>query len=160
MSQSNIKIREIHFANDVFLPEIVKLINEGHTVTLRLKGFSMRPFLEDNRDKALLTKPKEIRVGDPVLAEIAESHFVLHRIIDINGQNVTLLGDGNLSPEHCTLDDVKGAVTGFYRKGRTRLDRTDAMKWRVYSWVWMRLRPIRRYLLAFYRRVWLRWFAR
>ncbi len=38
------------------------------------------------------------------------------------------------------------------------MDRTDGWKWKTYSWVWMRLRPIRRYLLAFYRRIWLKLF--
>ena len=83
MPDKEIKIQEIQFANAVLLPEIVKMLNEGHTVTLRLKGFSMRPFLEDGRDKALLTKPTNPKVGDPVLAEIAPKHFVLHRIISI-----------------------------------------------------------------------------
>lgn len=62
-------MKEISFSNAILLPEIVRLINEGHTVTLRLKGFSMRPFLEDGRDKALLTLPKNPKLGDPVLAE-------------------------------------------------------------------------------------------
>jgi hypothetical protein len=44
---------------------------------------------------------------------------------------------------------------GFYRKNRKKLDRTDGWKWRTYSWLWMHLRPIRRYLLAAYRRIWL-----
>lgn len=145
-------------ANSVLLPEIVRLLNEGHTVTLRLRGFSMRPFLEDGRDKALLTKAVSPKVGDPVLAEIEPKHFVLHRIISIQGDNVVLRGDGNLGVEHCKLGDVKGAVIGFYRKGRLHLDRTDGRKWRTYSWVWTRLYPIRRYLLAFYRRIWLRMF--
>jgi hypothetical protein len=136
----------------------VRLLNEGHTVTLRLRGFSMRPFLEDGRDKALLTKAVSPKVGDPVLAEIEPKHFVLHRIISIQGDNVVLRGDGNLGVEHCKLGDVKGAVIGFYRKGRSKLDRTDGRKWRTYSWIWTRLYPIRRYLLAFYRRIWLRLF--
>ena len=55
MSQHHLKVEERLFANAQFLPEVVKLLNEGHTVTLKLKGFSMRPFLEDGRDKALLT---------------------------------------------------------------------------------------------------------
>lgn len=151
-------IREIQFPNAALIPEIIKLIDEGHTVTLRLKGFSMRPFLEDGRDKALLTKPNNPKVGDPVLAEIAPLNFVLHRIISINGENVVMRGDGNLANERCTLDDIKGAVIGFYRKGRTKLDRTDGWKWKTYSWVWTRLYPIRRYLLAFYRRIWLKAF--
>ena len=150
-------MKEIQFANAVLIPEIIKLIDDGHTVTLRLKGFSMRPFLEDGRDKALLTvSPK---VGDPVLAEITPLHFVLHRIINIDGEKVTLRGDGNLRNEECTLADIKGAVIGFYRKGREKLDRTDGKKWKIYSWFWTRLFPIRRYLLAFYRRIWIRFFG-
>ena len=156
MPQNNIPITEVKMANSVLLPEIVRLLNEGHTVTLRLRGFSMRPFLEDGRDKALLTKAVSPKVGDPVLAEIEPKHFVLHRIISIQGDNVVLRGDGNLGVEHCKLGDVKGAVIGFYRKGRSKLDRTDGKKWRTYSWVWTHLYPIRRYLLAFYRRIWLR----
>ncbi|MCR4854229.1 MAG: S24/S26 family peptidase [Prevotella sp.] len=152
-------MKEVQFANAILIPEIIKLIDEGHTVTLRLKGFSMRPFLEDGRDKALLTKPENPKVGDPVLAEIAPLHFVLHRIVDIKGDKVTLLGDGNLREEHCTLADIKGAVIGFYRKGRDTLDRTDGKKWKTYSWFWTRLRPMRRYLLAFYRRIWLKLFG-
>lgn len=158
MSNGKIQVREVQFANSVLLPEIVKLLDEGHTVTLRLKGFSMRPFLEDGRDKALLVKAIDPKVGDPVLAEVSEKHYVLHRIIAINGDQVVLRGDGNLGEEHCTITDVKGAVIGFYRKGREKLDRTDGRKWRIYSWFWTRLYPIRRYLLAFYRRIWLKLF--
>lgn len=159
MQQSHLKVREIKLSNAEFLPEIVKLMDEGHTVTLRLRGFSMRPFLEDNRDKALMTKATNPKVGDPVLAQIEPKHFVLHRIIAIDGDKVTLRGDGNLGNECCTLGDVKGAVIGFYRKGRITLDRTDGWKWRTYSFFWTRLYPIRRYLLAFYRRIWLKLFT-
>lgn len=154
MSQSNSKINEIQFSNAEFLPKVVELINEGHTVTLRLRGFSMRPFLEDNRDKALLTKPVSPKVGDPVLAEIAPGHFVLHRIIKINGTDVVLRGDGNLACEYCKMENIVGGVIGFYRKNRKKLDRTDGKKWIVYSYIWTRLFPIRRYLLAAYRRIW------
>ncbi len=144
--------------NAMLLPEIVKLLDEGHTVTLRLRGFSMRPFLEDGRDKALLTKADNPKVGDPVLAEVDPKHFVLHRIIKIDGDQVILRGDGNLADEQCSIQDVKGAVIGFYRKGRETMDRTDGWKWRTYSWIWVHLYPIRRYLLAFYRRIWLKLF--
>lgn len=159
MQQGDLEITEVQFQNAVILPEIVKMMEEGHTVTLRLRGFSMRPFLEDNRDKALMTKAVSPRVGDAVLAEVAPKFFVLHRIIKIDGDDVTLRGDGNLGVEKCKLKDVKGFVIGFYRKGRTKIDKTNGMKWRVYSYFWTRLFPIRRYLLAFYRRIWLRLFG-
>lgn len=148
-------IKIIQMPNAVFLPAVISFFDEGHTVTIRLRGFSMRPFLEDNRDLALLRKPTNPKVYDPVLAEIEPKHFVLHRIIKIDGDKVTLRGDGNLGCEHCRLQDIRAQVVGFYRKGRKKLDRTDGRKWRVYSWIWVRLFPIRRYLLAFYRRIWI-----
>ena len=123
--QSEIIGHEKLIPNAILLPEIVKLMDEGHTVTIRLRGFSMRPFLEDNRDKALLTKAINPKVGDPVLAETQPGVYVLHRIVSIDGAHVVLRGDGNLLCEHCQISDVKGAVVGFYRKGRTTLDRTD-----------------------------------
>ena len=149
------EIREIQFQNALFLPEVVRLLDEGHTVTLRLKGYSMRPFLEDGRDKALLIKATNIRKGDAVLAEIDKGVYVLHRIVKIKGDNVTLRGDGNIGVEHCRRSDVKGFAVGFYRKGRATLDKTNGAKWVAYSIVWSALRPMRRYLLAFYRRIWL-----
>lgn len=148
-------VKEVQISNAILIPEIISLMEEGHTVTLRLKGFSMRPFLENNRDKALMCKAVNPQVGDPVLAMVSDKHYVLHRIIRIDGEQVTLRGDGNIGTETCRLQDVKGAVIGFYRKGRTTLDRTDATKWKVYSWIWTRLFPMRRYLLAAYRRIWI-----
>lgn len=134
--------------NEVFLPQVVALINEGHTITLPLRGRSMRPFLEDNRDKALLKAVDKPQVGDAVLAELCKGHFVLHRIIGIEGEKVTLRGDGNLNSDpECTLADIRAKAIGFYRKGSDRLDSTNGRKWRIYSWWWTRLHPIRRYLL-------------
>lgn len=155
VNSNKIEIKEVRFANSVLIPEIIRMMDEGHTVTLRLKGYSMRPFLEDNRDKALMTKATTFAVGDAVLAITDTKHYVLHRIIKIEGDDVTLRGDGNLATEHCRREDIKGAVIGFYRKGRETLDRTDGRKWRIYSKVWCALFPVRRYLLAFYRRIWI-----
>lgn len=142
-------------ANAVLLPEVVRLINEGHTITLPLKGNSMRPFVVHMRDKAYLTAIHELRVGLPVLAEIEPGHFVLHRIVALDGDNVTLRGDGNIGTEHCRRQDIKALAAGFFRKGRTTPDMITSRKWRIYSWFWMRLLPFRRYLLlihhAFFR---------
>ena len=134
-------------ANSIFLPQVVQLLEEGHTATLPLRGRSMRPFLEDGRDKALLKIVQPVKIGDAVLAEISKGHFVLHRIIGIEGENVTLRGDGNLANEYCKIGDIRARAIGFYRKGRTKLDSTDGRKWRIYSWWWTRLYPVRRYLL-------------
>ena len=158
MQQDHSEVKEIKFSNVELLPEVIRLMDEGHTVTINLRGFSMRPFLENDRDKALLTKAKEIHKGDVVLAETAPKHYVLHRIINIDGDQITLRGDGNLLEEHCRREDVKGFAIGFYRKGRKTIDKTNSFKWLLYSRLWTSLYPIRRYLLAAYRYIWLRFF--
>lgn len=141
----------IELPNEEFLPFVVEQLHsvEGKTVTLPLRGRSMRPFLEDGRDKALLVaaQQEDVSIGDAVLAEISAGHFVLHRVIRIEGKQVTLRGDGNLNVEYCKLSDIKAKAIGFFRKGNKKLDRTDGIKWRMYSWIWLRLYPIRRYLL-------------
>jgi hypothetical protein len=152
MPESDSKKREIQISNAELFPHIIALLEEGHTVNLKLRGFSMRPFLEDKRDTAVMKKAEEAVCGEPVLAEIAPGRYVLHRIIEIDGDNITLLGDGNLTVEHCQKSDIKAQIVGFYRKGRTTMDTLQGRKWRTYSRVWMFLRPIRRYLLGIYRR--------
>lgn len=151
MSRYDYTTNTKQITNAMLMPEVVRLIGEGHTVTLPLKGYSMRPFLEDGRDKAVLGPASELATGDVVLAEISTERYVMHRIIDIDNSHVTLLGDGNTKPERCRLKDIKAKAKGFYRKGRTKLDSTDGRKWSMYSTVWMALRPIRRYLLFIYR---------
>ena len=147
------------FSNAQLLPEVVKMLNEGHTVTLPLKGYSMRPFLENGRDKALLRKVQHLKKGDPVLAEVRPGHYVLHRIVAIHSNRVVLCGDGNLANEYCRQEDVRASVIGFYRKGRNTLDRIDGCKWRIYSMIWVNLRPFRRILLSVYRRFWIKYFG-
>lgn len=151
MPFDNKEIKRIHFQNEVLIPQIITLLDSGHTVTLMLRGISMRPFLEDNRDKALLKKAEKLKVGDVVLAEISAKRYVLHRITEIEGERVVLMGDGNLGTEQCRISDIHGYAVGFYRKGRNKMERTDSVKWKFYSFLWMHLRPIRRYLLFLYR---------
>ena len=154
MPQHDIKTSTVSVANAVLMPEVAAMLSEGHTVTLPLRGYSMRPFLEDRRDKAVLCAATSIAVGDVALAEIAHKRYVLHRIVAIDGDKVTLCGDGNVTDEHCLRRDIRGKALGFYRKGRATLDSVESRKWLAYSAIWTRLRPIRRYLLFIYRHVW------
>ena len=142
----------MYLPNDVFLPLVLDELKQhpDKTATINLRGRSMRPFLEDGRDKAILqlVSIDDIRKGDAVLAEIQPGHSVLHRIDTISSDGaVTLMGDGNLGYEHCRKEDIRAKAIGFLRKGRDKADMTTGRKWRVYSWLWTRLKPVRRYLL-------------
>ncbi len=148
--------RKIQVPNDVLIAEVKRVLAKGHSATFRVKGFSMRPFLETERDVVKIehTMPETIRVRDVVLAEIAPKQYVLHRVIDRTDNQLTLRGDGNVvGVEHCKDTDVVGIATAFYRKGRKKPDLISGWKWKTYSEVWLALTPLRRVLLAIYRRL-------
>lgn len=161
-------MKTLQLSNAEFLPQVCELANEGHTVSIRAKGNSMRPFLESERDVIGLARSESYSERDVVLAEIAKGVFVLHRIERIvtpdgrrtkqNATNplsrVTLRGDGNVKgTEHCLLKDVKVKAITFERKGKTWS--VESKRWKFYSRVWPSLLPLRRWLLLFYRLLWL-----
>lgn len=138
--------------NDVFLPQVVELINEGHTVTIMARGNSMMPFIKDGRDSLIFSNLNlDVRVGEAVLAEIHKGVFVCHRIVGIKDGKVTLRGDGNIQgTETCRIEDVKAQLVAVARDGKY-YDLNTSKVWKIYSFCWTRLLPLRRYLLALYR---------
>ncbi|HOI27120.1 MAG TPA: S24/S26 family peptidase [Paludibacteraceae bacterium] len=136
--------------NDLLIESVRKLLFEGHSVTLRVAGYSMRPLLENRRDSVILKSTKECQLHDVVLAEVTPGRFVLHRVIAVDNDHLTLMGDGNLfGQEHCMRKDVIGVVAIFVRKNR-KLD--AKAKWMpYYIYIWLHLLPIRKVLLLAYR---------
>ena len=154
-------MKNITIPNHILIPDVKQKIDTLGSATIRVHGFSMRLFLENGRDKVTLCRPNEetLKRGDVVLAEVTPKLYVLHRIIRREGDQLTLMGDGNVAgTEHCLVKDVIGVVTAFYRKGRSVPDSAEGLKWKVYSKIWLALAPMRRWILAFYRRIWLRLF--
>ncbi len=142
----------MNIPNEILIPEVARLVNEGKSVTLPLRGQSMRPYLEDQRDKGLLVKiEKPLKKGDVILAETAPKRYALHRIVKIEGDDITMCGDGNFSPELIKRSDVLAIAVGFYRNGSTKLDSVDSLSYRIYWRLWVWLRPLRRYLLIAWR---------
>ena len=134
------------------IAEAIRRVENGESVTLPVQGHSMLPFIIGWRDCVILQTPTPPKVGDVVLAWLHSGHYVLHRIIQIESDCVTLMGDGNIKEtEHCRLEDVKALATHVVDvKGRTH---DLYSKWRRFTAkIWWYIRPMRRYLLAIYRR--------
>jgi len=94
----------------------------------------------------LLRRQNELKVGDIALARV-EGRYIMHRVIAINGQQVTLMGDGNLqgSKEQTTRDEVVGVVMEIITPDGRQHKPTR-------GWLWRKLLPIRKYLLKIYRK--------
>lgn len=138
--------------NNDILDDVIKLVNEGQRVTLPVNGYSMLPFIIGGKESVELVKPERVAVGDVVLAWINGCRFVVHRVIRIDGDHVQLMGDGNLSSdEYCQINDVKARAEYVVAPdGKRRYLYTDTRL--RFSRFWKRLLPVRRWILAIYRR--------
>lgn len=147
-------MKSLSLPNAEYFPTLCQLMQEGHTVDIYAKGVSMRPFIESCRDVLTLAHADNYAVGDIALAEIEHRRYVIHRIVKISGEQVTLQGDGNVrATERCALQDLHARVIKITTPRRTI--HTDSYGFRRRSQLWMRLLPLRRYLLAAYRLIWL-----
>ena len=141
----------------LMMEEIRTLVSEGKTVTLTVKGNSMNPFIVHLRDRMTIGpwKDEDIRKGTVALVKDTRGSYVIHRIIKRDKDRVVLLGDGNIGfTETATLDNVIGIMHDIDRKGRIWTPQSTL--WRLYSWFWMTLTPLRRYPLALWRKLFLR----
>ena len=138
-------------ANHILVNEIEQLVNEGSHVTFVPKGSSMLPFIRGGRDSVVLKKDMDLSPLDIVLAK-AGSTFVIHRVITIDGERLTLMGDGNIcGTEQCNKTDVIAKVIKIIKE-KKEIDCTGKSHLRAAA-LWTYLRPVRRYLLAIYRRI-------
>ena len=135
------------------IKEAIALVQDGRRVVLSVKGKSMYPFIIGGKESVELVSPHvPLKADDVVLAWVNGTHYVIHRITGIDGDEVRLMGDGLCKvKEHCKTSDVYAlaeyviAPNGKrrYLYTRTRL---------CFAHLWRRLLPVRRWLLAIYRR--------
>lgn len=137
--------------DEVILSEVARQLNEGHDVIMTPRGVSMLPFIRGEKDSVLLRKISPIQVGDIVLVNF-NGTYLMHRIMAINGTRITLMGDGHLQgTETGNISDVIGTVIEIIRPNGRHIKPTKGR-------IWVRLLPIRKYLLKIYRK-WNKLFA-
>lgn len=138
-------------SDEQIISEAIRLVNEGVKVTFPVNGCSMLPFIVGGKDSVILAKPDHLRVGQVVLAWVENNRYVVHRIHRIEGNDLWLMGDGNLClEEHCTFLDVKALATHVVKTaGKPKSLYTKP--YRIASRVWTFLRPMRKWLLLIYR---------
>lgn len=130
--------------NKILLASVTEMLAEGKDVVLKTKGGSMMPFIVGDKDSVLLRK-EEWGVGDAVLAHLPNGHYVLHRVQSLDGDRVTLKGDGNLQGvEHCRKEDIAGRVVQVL-KGDKVVDALDpaykkkVARWNAKPYLWRRV---------------------
>ena len=117
------------------------ILLEGDNVTITVNGQSMLPFFRSGSTVTLRPIRKEDFKKYAVVFADAGNHFVIHRIINIEGDKVTLLGDGNIyGTESMDKERVYGVI--------------DCSALHIFfAKIWLWMRPVRRFPLAIFRRV-------
>lgn len=149
----NDNLETLVLPNEELLGEVSRLLAEGKNVVLKTKGNSMLPLIRGDRDSVELHREQSVGENDIVLAHLPGGQYVLHRVIAIDGQHVTLMGDGNIrGTEHCTLGDICGTALFVIRGDGSKKDCRSVRALRR-AVMWRRLLPVRRYILGVYRRL-------
>lgn len=114
---------------------------DGEVVRVAVKGESMLPFFRSGSTITLRPlREGDLRKYNVVLADAGHG-FVVHRIIEVGEEVVTLLGDGNIyGTERVAPDKIYGIV--------------DCSSSHIFfAKIWLLLRPLRRFPLAIFRRL-------
>ncbi len=121
-----------------------ELLRQGKSVQLPITGYSMYPLLVPGRDRVILAPADHMpyRRGDVMLYRREKGILVLHRIWKRKKDGYYMVGDNQKEIEGPLREDqLIGVMTGMIRDGKERS--CDGMGYRVYSAVWLMLRPIR-----------------
>ena len=140
--------------NEFFFEEVKRIISQGESVEIIVKGGSMTPYLRDEVDKVVLTpfEPSELKKGDIVLY-YNTGKYMLHRIVKRINNNFIIQGDGILNKQdNVALSDIVGIVR-FIIRPSGKYYSINRPSYRIYWHLWHFFRPFRRYMIAIYRKI-------
>lgn len=139
-------------SNDAALPLIKELLASNKTVTIPVKGTSMRPFYVDGKTQVTLSLPLPLfRKLDVVLFERENGQMVLHRIVKIRQDALVIQGDALSNRDFVKPAQVVGVVLRHERNGIVHSGR--GFWYLTLVRIWVLLAFARRPLLGLLRRL-------
>lgn len=141
--------------NGIFFSEVARLLDEGASVTIRVRGNSMRPLLRNGRDRIILRPytAEDIHKGAVMLFRY-RGLYCVHRIVRVEGDTIVFAGDGNYRvEERASRGDLMAVMRAVLRPNDAVVECTS-LRWRVPSAVWLSIPQIvRRCILGVLRRL-------
>ena len=150
--QKNPAVRQME--NDVLIPMLRELVEEGKQVRVTVSGSSMSPLICHRRDSVLLESVQsELKKGDIVFYQRNNGQYVLHRICRIDEEGkVYCIGDAQTEIEGpLEKGQIFAIVKGICRKDRWICP--GDFWWEFFAHVWLNLIPFRKGIMAVYSRI-------
>ena len=107
--------------NDV-IDSLISQVNSGKTVTMVGNGTSMSPFIEQGKDKIVLTqipRNKKTRAGEIYLYRRSNGRYAIHRVYSVKGNTVSMCGDSQITIEKIDKSDLIAIVTQIIKPYKT-----------------------------------------
>lgn len=134
------------------LVEVILLqLQTGENANLTVTGCSMMPMLRQYRDTVQL-KPIDgmLRPGDIALYRRDNGRYILHRAIRLTAEGYLFCGDNQAELEPVRQDQLIALVSGYTKNGKKH--NLDAMPYRLYRFVLVKLFGLRKYYIWLRRR--------
>jgi hypothetical protein len=145
----------LELSNELFFAEVEQLISQGESVTITIKGNSMRPWLQNSKHKVIVSPLADsiLQCGDIALFRYKGKH-ILHRVVEIENDKITFSGDGNIGiKEQASKDDVIALVESIITPSG-RVIECNSNEWKTKSKLWLALPQFaRRIILGILRRL-------
>lgn len=134
-------------------PVIRKVLAEGGVFPFYPKGTSMEPAIHQGTDQVLLKAlPEKLKKYQIILYKRKNGAFVLHRIVRVRKDSVTMRGDNQFYTEAgIKREKMIGMVCGL-KTPKGDID-TESISFWLKSAIWVESAAIRRILLAVKRRI-------
>ncbi len=127
-----------------------QLVEEGETVSMRIVGSSMSPFLIHDRDLITFKAPeRELKKGDMVFFQRESGQYVMHRIYDVKPDGYYMVGDAQTEIEGpIRREQIFAIIIKVRRKGKW-MEPGDFW-WNFFERVWINVIPFRKVVTVFY----------
>ena len=138
---------------DDLMPLIVERLSAGQSVEFMPRGISMRPLLREGRDSVVLSSCQgRLKKFDIPLYRRRNGGYVLHRVVKVEDNSYTLIGDNQYIYEPSVTDSQIIAVVTAVRRGG-RLIFPNNIIYRTYVSLWHSTRSLRSFCIRAARKV-------
>lgn len=119
------------------------------------RGTSMWPLLHQYRDNIIVVKnTQRLKKYDVALYVTDYGKYIMHRVIEVHEDHYIITGDNLLEREYVTDDMICGKLVGFFKNGKRYIDCENSKLYKIYSKIWVALRPIRPAIVFVERGIW------
>ena len=109
------------------------VLNKDNELFFTNVGYSMYPLIKEREDILHIVKSDEFKKGDILLYKSNVDHYVLHRLLKIKKDKITLAGDYNyFKDKPITKESILGKLVSIKKKDGKVIDLSKDKKARKF----------------------------